>query len=140
MEFDISRVYTVVNADKLKVGSKVIVADTLEDLKYFVLNDENTKQNPKELLEICGEDCQYRFRIDKNSFALAYLVSEPEEKKLKWTDLKVGDILCNETESRMVTGIDTTNETDTDGNIYHICLCDSWLTDKELEDWEKENG
>lgn len=33
MKFDISRVYTAVNADELKAGDKVIVADTIEILK-----------------------------------------------------------------------------------------------------------
>ena len=33
MEFDKSRVYTALNADELKVGSKVIVADSLQGLK-----------------------------------------------------------------------------------------------------------
>lgn len=33
MEFDESRVYTALNADKLEVGSKVITADTLKQLK-----------------------------------------------------------------------------------------------------------
>ena len=36
MEFDKSRVYTIVNADELKVGSKVIVADSLGLLKRLV--------------------------------------------------------------------------------------------------------
>ena len=33
MKFDKSRVYTAQNADELKVGSKVIVADSLQGLK-----------------------------------------------------------------------------------------------------------
>ena len=33
MEFDISRVYSSVNADKLKLESKVIIGDTIEALR-----------------------------------------------------------------------------------------------------------
>ena len=36
MEFDKSKIYTAANADELKIGSKVVVADTLEDLKQCV--------------------------------------------------------------------------------------------------------
>lgn len=36
MESDKSKVYTVLNADELKLGSGVIVADTLKDLKNKV--------------------------------------------------------------------------------------------------------
>lgn len=36
MEFDKSRVYSTLNADELKVGSKVIVAETLTHLKILL--------------------------------------------------------------------------------------------------------
>ena len=36
MEFDKNKVYTALNADELKVGSKVIVANYLESLKAQV--------------------------------------------------------------------------------------------------------
>ena len=59
--------------------------------------------------------------------------------ELKWTDLKIGDIIREKdgTETRMVTVIDTSNEPDDEGDILHICLSDWWISDKELEDWEK---
>ena len=36
MEFDKSRVYTALNADELKIGSKVILGNTLSELKEAV--------------------------------------------------------------------------------------------------------
>lgn len=36
MKFDKSKLYTAVNADELKVGSKVFVADNLEELRTEV--------------------------------------------------------------------------------------------------------
>lgn len=36
MEFDKSRVYTVLNADELQIGSKVILGNTLSELKEAV--------------------------------------------------------------------------------------------------------
>ena len=78
MKFDKSRVYTAVNADELEIGSKVIVADTLDGLKQRVLRNER----PKELLEILDENHTYRFRaLNGEVSALAYLVSEPEKKR-----------------------------------------------------------
>jgi len=40
MEFDKSKVYTTLNADELKIGSKVIVADDLGTLKQMEVNYE----------------------------------------------------------------------------------------------------
>lgn len=76
MKFDISRVYTAVNAGKLCVGDKVIVADTVKDLKENVntfLGDCLT------LTEIGDEDEERRFYENEthsipSSWALAYLV------------------------------------------------------------------
>ena len=36
MEFDKTRVYTALNADELKVGSRVIIGNTIEELKNRV--------------------------------------------------------------------------------------------------------
>lgn len=76
MEFDKSRVYTALNADKLKVGSKVAVADDLSHLKSFVKTEVfRTLEN------VCDEGNTFRFVANGGLlFSLAYLVSEPEEK------------------------------------------------------------
>ena len=47
-----------------------------------------------------------------------------------------GSIKLND-ETRMVTGIDTSYESDEDGDVCHICAGGWWSTDKELEEWEK---
>jgi len=72
MEFDRSRVYSAVNADELKPGDKVIVADTLDLLKRCVKDS-----NPISTIRtIEPEDFMFRFAIENNTatFALAYLV------------------------------------------------------------------
>ncbi len=85
MEFDKSRVYTALNADELKVGSKVIVSDCISELKELVANYKDA--DARELIRICSESSlDGRFETMTNIYHLAYLVSEPEEKKLKWTD------------------------------------------------------
>lgn len=128
MEFDKSRVYTMLNADELKVGSKAIVADNLLDLKECV----SKHKLPKIVKEVTSEDCEHRFLCDDDfHYSLAYLIAEPEEKKLKWTDLKVGDIITDGARrTAMVTEIDRID-------CLHIYAGGKWYTNNELKTWKK---
>lgn len=127
MEFDKSKVYSAKEADELKIGSEIIVADTYGDLKQNVLSGKE----PMNLLKIFDEYNQYRFQAsDEVPYALAYLVSEPA--KLKWTDLKVGDIIKKGRNTAIVIEIDSDSDDD-----YHILAGSEWLSEFELEDWEK---
>lgn len=129
MEFDKSKVYTAVNADELEIGSKVIMASDLTTLKCYVRD----RYGVTELQRVRNEDWIARFEADGMCYALCYLIEEPEEKKLKWTDLKIGDVLKRKgsNEVNMVTGI--REETKTNEHI----LLSYWTSDKELEEWEK---
>jgi hypothetical protein len=137
MEFDKSKVYTAVNADELKVGSKVFVAKNLHTLR-----DQFCENNICTLIGIYSEDCQDRFcaKFDFDgkevTTTLAYLVSEPEEKKLKWTDLKVGDVIRSKDGNTMsmITRID--NE-DLSGYERHVYDGYEWYDDEKLAEWEK---
>ena len=134
MEFDKSKVYTALNADELKVGSGCIFANNLDSLKCKV--EEGTDIRP--IVQILNDSCERRFKTNvRGEYPFAYFISEPEEKKLKWTELKLGDVIKCKTETRMVTGIDTSYESDEDGDVCHICAAGWWCTDKELEEWEK---
>ena len=132
MEFDKSKIYTVLNADELKLGSKVYVADSLEALQSYVEDNDNAQIcTIKRIMEKCyrGRFCVYEYEY---TFALAYLVSEPEEKKLKWTDLKLGDVIRNKELpfiKHLITGIDE--------GAGQVFFCDSWTKSEELEEWEK---
>lgn len=126
MEFDKSRVYTALNADELKVGSKVVVANSLGVLKEkFNREDTTTK-----LLGIKSEQTANRFEVDKGLYLLAYLVEEPT--KLKWTDLKLGDVIANGKLKFMVTAIDSEKQE------LHIFAGNTWLSDTYLEELVKE--
>ncbi len=60
-------------------------------------------------------------------------MSEPEEKKLKWTDLKIGDVIRSKVSGveLLVTGIDRRD------SPKHVRL-DDWISDSELKSyWEK---
>lgn len=230
MEFDKSKVYTALNADELKPGSKVICANYLESLKTQV-QANSYPSYVVELSQIMGTSSTNRFGVGDETFNLAYLVSEPEEKDwivylsrkpsnsedyyitscrsdrweevkekygaktklfegtedeaekwytsrryfanviaawedgkaiqfkyddcwieapnpewninivyrikpegLKWTDLKIGDIIRNEssTHTIMVVGIDYRKE-----SKCHIFIGEMWLDDDDLNYWEK---
>lgn len=134
MEFDVSKVYTSVNADELKVGSKVFCAFSLSDLKKRV--DEGDEIT--EVFKIFPDSMEHRINVYYKdgyfSYPLAYLVEEPEEKKLKVADLKLGDILTpkyDEEKTRYfsITGIDYE---------YNKCFFNNgWYTNEGLIAWEK---
>lgn len=82
MTFDKSRVYTALNADELKIGSKCIFANCLADLMDAVENDK--KNQVGRFTKAFG--CDYISRFCDNyggNFVLAYLVESPDEPKYK---------------------------------------------------------
>ena len=133
MKLDKNRVYTALNADELKIGSKVIVADSLDGLRCGLEHNDYEK-----IREIREDDYASRFEIESGvGFTLAYLVEEPQ-LGLKWQDLKIGDIIRNKNNGLvyMITGVDA-REVDNHGNANkHIAGNGNWLTDDELTYWE----
>lgn len=69
--FNKSRIYTALNADELKIGSKVIVADDMSALKKSVLEH----RLPRIIEKVESEDWEHRFLCDDVfHYAFAYLV------------------------------------------------------------------
>ena len=83
MKFDKSRVYTAVNADELKIGSRVVLCDSLLELKEAV--ETGKKGTIQNLAIIHGEDMPFRFTGDKyhSGHLLAYLVELPKEPEYR---------------------------------------------------------
>lgn len=130
MEFMKERVFTALNADELKVGSKVIAANNIDSLKCKVHDGGDILK----VTEILDASYERRFRLDySGTYPFVYLVSEPEEKKLKWTDLRLGDVIRKKDGLResIVTSIDKDNE-----SLFHI-YASSWLSNNDLEYYEK---
>lgn len=129
MKFDINKVYTAVNADELKVGSRVVAADTIDELRAGVI-ENNPSCCIGRLEYILSGTNVYRFKVNNTEWALCYLLSEPE--KLKWTDLKIGDVIRNKELpfiKHLITGIDE--------GAGQVFFCSSWTKGDELENWEK---
>ena len=83
MEFDKSKVYTALNADEVKVGSKGYFADNLSALKR-VVEQEDTSAYGK-LDKIYDDSCSHRFlqMEELQDYALFYLVEEAKEKTIR---------------------------------------------------------
>lgn len=81
MKFTKNNIYTAVNADKLKKGDKVVVADDLRNLEIkFKANRIN------EIKEINTDECACRFTIIDNLgrekyYTLAYLIEKADKPK-----------------------------------------------------------
>lgn len=78
MEFNKSKVYTGLNADEVKIGSKGVFGDTLAELKTRLENNEL-----EELTCVNSEDYSERFETKDNAYSMFYLVKEPTEKKYR---------------------------------------------------------
>lgn len=134
MKFDLNRVYTAVNADELKIGSRCIFANNLDSLKCKV--EEGTDVRP--ITQILDDSYERRFNTNcTGSYPLAYFVSEPNS--LKWTDLKVGDIIVTRRRVIEVDKRDITRMHVKTNSIINDSVFDEWITDEDLaSNWEKE--
>ena len=126
MMFNKDRIYTALNADELKVGSVVIGSNNIANLELLVRSDIVTK-----LLRVEDENKEHRFITERGEYSFAYLVEEPEEEYLKWTALKIGDVVRScEGVISMVIGIDPNSEDS------HICIASGWVKDNNLKFYE----
>ena len=81
MKFDENRVYTLVTADKVRIGSKGYFSDNLKDLKYIV--EQDCSMRYEKITEIKNNSYAARFEIEGYLFGLFYLVEEPVEKNYR---------------------------------------------------------
>jgi hypothetical protein len=131
MMFDERRVFTALNADKVEIGAKVIVSDNIADLKCTV----EMGGNPTVIKEINPSSFKDRFVTILGTYSLCYVVESLGD--MKWSDLKIGDLIRLNNCTEMVVGIDTNPEPDEeDGLLYHICSGSGWISDEDLRDWE----
>lgn len=81
MKFDKSKIYTVLSADEVKVGSKGYFGDSLHILREQVRNNKPTST----LLKVSHNEEDFEIFCKDDGlgtpFVLFYLVAEPEEEK-----------------------------------------------------------
>lgn len=141
MKFDKSRVYTALNADELKIGSKVIVADNLASIKKKVAAYNGNDKCLIKIEKIMPEQYESRFSIHGEFFtdvcwSLAYLVAEPESKPnhIKCEELKIGDIISDGDLDYMVLGVHRSN-----GIVSDVFLpCIGWRDNANLKNFHKK--
>lgn len=82
MEFDKSRIYTMVNADEIKPGSVGYFADNLYSLQQAV--QHNDKECFGKVDDIKDTGTGFRFVTDNGlCFSLFYFIKEQEENKFR---------------------------------------------------------
>lgn len=83
MDFDKSKVYTVMTADEVKIGSKGYYADCPKDLEERVNSDDKKHYDTVAIINPSSET--YRFNMEKGSasYALFYLVEEPKKERFR---------------------------------------------------------
>lgn len=80
MEFDKSRIYTVVNADEVKLGSAGYFADNIYSLQQAVQHNDRECFGKVDCIK--GISTGFRFVADNGTcFSLFYFIEEQEEKK-----------------------------------------------------------
>ena len=82
MEFDKSRIYTAVNADELRVGSRCIFADTIQDLKKSVERSVGYERTKLKRLQDDTNTCRFIESFGK-MFVFAYLIESPKESEYR---------------------------------------------------------
>lgn len=81
MDFQKEKVFTAINADEVKVGSKGYFGDSIQELKEKI---RSSGYAPGILSEIYDEEENCRFQMrDSADYALFYLIEEPKEKKYR---------------------------------------------------------
>jgi len=81
MKFDKSRVYTAVNADELKIGSRCFFADTVRGLRRKVEEEDANRVETFYRLHNNGAD--NLFVGNNYAYCYAYLIEPPAEPKYK---------------------------------------------------------
>lgn len=82
MEFDKSKILTVVTADQAKVGQKGWFASNVETLSRLVLEEQ-----PKELLGFDSNNAVHAFKTAFQNHALFYPAPEPSFKVGDWVEV-----------------------------------------------------
>ena len=82
MKFDKSKVYTAVNADELKIGSKCIFADTVRGLRRKVEEERDTNR-VETFYRLHNEGGDDLFVGGDCAYCYAYLIEPPAEPKYK---------------------------------------------------------
>lgn len=83
MKFDKSKVFTALNADELKVGSKGYFTDNIESLESVVQSEDYLAFGELEKIQKPNMSCRFRIKESNTSFNLFYLVKEPQEEKFR---------------------------------------------------------
>lgn len=126
-----------------------IARDSVYDIKNILAKNDDFIKGQLVQIKEKSDDCSFPFStttpLNMESNKLCYwkfVYVDPafqgmmrDEKALKWTDLKIGDIIrykLNRNVFMQVQGIDKS-----DNALEHIFVGGGWKSDSYLIDWEK---
>lgn len=79
MKFDESKIYTLVTADKVKIGSKGFFSDNLRDLKNIVEQERSERYGKITGIKDNSYTARFQIKVEGNyNYGLFYLVEEPK--------------------------------------------------------------
>ena len=87
MEFDKSRVYTALNADELKIGSKCLFADTVRGLRRKV-EEEGCANRVETFYRLHNNGADNLFVGNDCAYCYAYLIEPPAEPKKPFSNME----------------------------------------------------
>lgn len=82
MKFDISRVYTMLNADEVKEGSEGYFANNFKGLKDIIANEFSECYGKISKIKTEGHSLRF-LKEDDYCFGLFYLIKESQEEKFR---------------------------------------------------------
>lgn len=82
MEFDISRVYTMLNADEVKEGSEGYFANNFKGLKDIIAHEFSECYGKISKIKTEGHSLRF-LKEDDYCFGLFYLIKESQEEKFR---------------------------------------------------------
>ena len=79
MKFDERKIYTLVTADKVKIGSKGFFSDNLRDLKNIVEQERSERYGKITGIKDNSYTARFQIKVEGNyNYGLFYLVEEPK--------------------------------------------------------------
>lgn len=124
-----------------------IAGDSVYDIKNILAKNDDFIKGQLVQIKEKNDDCSFPFStMESNKLCYwKFVYVDPafqdmmrDEKVLKWTDLKIGDIVrskVNRNVFMQVQGIDKSDNTS-----EHIFAGGSWKSNDDLVDWEKVEG
>lgn len=105
MQFDESKIYTLVTADKVKIGSKGYFSDNLIDLKNIVERERTDRYGKITGIKDNSYTARFQIKVGGNyNYVLFYLVEEPKVEVKPLSLNEIAKLSCENAKRREANG------------------------------------